>query len=205
MNELEMPVWKLFLTTYPVQICIFVVIFIAVYVLGFILMSRKLKYQTNYMKNRQKLCDGLTGVFNAGAFREMVRNHMVTVSDLSNDALLLFDVDDMRQINHERGTLQGDLLLKEFAEKLQKQFRSSDIIGRIESDSFAVYMKNVGTLDLVKRKSMTLLEQATELPISIGIAMINGREPFIAGFKRAEDALQKAKYSGKNQFVIAEQ
>lgn len=203
MNELEMPVWKLFLKTYPVQICIVVVLFIAVYVVGFILMSRKLKYQTNYIKNRQKLCDGLTGVYNAQAFRDMVRNHMVTVSDLSTDALLLFDIDDMRQINHEVGTLQGDMLLKGFAEKLQKQFRSSDIVGRIESDSFAVYMNNVGTIDLVKRKCSVLIDEAVELPISIGITMIGSRESFIAAFKRAEDALQKAKYSGKNQFVIA--
>ena len=203
MNELEMPVWKLFLKTYPVQICIVAVLFIAVYVVGFILMSRKLKYQTNYMKNRQKLCDGLTGVYNAQAFRDMVRNHMVTVSDLSTDALLLFDIDDMRQINHEVGTLQGDMLLKGFAEKLQKQFRSSDIVGRIESDSFAVYMNNVGTIDLVKRKCSVLIDEAVELPISIGITMIGSRESFIAAFRRAEDALQKAKYSGKNQFVIA--
>lgn len=202
MQELEIPVWKLFLKTYPVQIIVVVVIFIAVYVIGFLLMSRKLKYQTNYLKNRQKLCDGLTGVFNATAFRDMVRNHMVTVSDLSTDALLVFDVDDMRQINHEVGTFQGDMLLKGFAEKLQKMFRSSDIIGRIESDSFAVYMNNVGTIDLVKRKCEILVDEAKELPISIGITMINGHESFIAAFKRAEDALQKAKYSGKNQFVI---
>ncbi len=202
MQSLEIPVWKLFLKTYPVQIIVVVVLFIAAYIIGFLLMARKVNYQATYLKNRQKLCDGLTGVFNSSAFRDMVRNHMVTVSDLSTDALLIFDVDDMRKINHEVGTLQGDLLLKEFAERLQKQFRSSDIIGRIESDSFAVYMNNVGTLDLVKRKCGVLLEQATDLPISIGITMVNGREPFIAAFKRAEDALQSAKYSGKNQFVI---
>lgn len=202
MQELELPVWKLFLRTYPVQIIIVAVVFVAVYVIGFILMSRKLKYQTNYLKNKQKMCDGLTGVYNASAFREMVRNHMVTVSDLSTDALVLFDVDDMRQINHELGTLQGDLLLKNFAEKLQKHFRSTDIVGRIESDSFAVYMNNAGTVELVTRKCSVLLEQATDLPISIGITMVNGREPFIVAFKRAEDSLQKAKYAGKNQYVV---
>lgn len=203
MSELQVPVWKLFLKTYPIQIAVTVVVLVAVYVLGYILMSRKLKYQTNYLKNRQKSCDGLTGLYNASAFREMVRNHMVTVSDLSTDALLLFDADDMQQINNEQGTLQGDLLLKNFADVLQKQFRSTDIIGRIESDSFAVYMNNAGSLDFVKRKCTSMLEQAIDLPISIGLTMISGREPFIAAFKRAEDALQKAKYSGKNQFVIA--
>lgn len=203
MSEIEMPVWKLFLKTYPVQIIIVAAVFIAAYVIGFILMSRKVRYQANYLKNKQKSCDGLTGLYNAAAFREMVRNHMVTVSDLSTDALVLFDIDDMRQINHEKGTLQGDLLLKGFAERLQKLFRSSDIIGRIESDSFSVYMNNAGSLDLVKRKCATILEQATDLPVSIGVTMVNGREPFIAAFKRAEDALQQAKYSGKNQLVIA--
>lgn len=203
MSEIEMPVWKLFLKTYPVQIIIVAAVLIAAYILGFILMSRKIRYQANYLKNRQKSCDGLTGLYNASAFREMVRNHMVTVSDLSTDALVLFDIDDMRQINHEKGTLQGDLLLKGFAERLQKLFRSSDIIGRIESDSFSVYMNNAGSLDLVKRKCATILEQATDLPVSIGVTMVNGREPFIAAFKRAEDALQQAKYSGKNQLVIA--
>lgn len=197
-----MPVWKLFLKTYPVQIIIVIIVFLSVYVIGYILMSRKIRYQTDYLRDRQKLCDGLTGLFNTNAFRDMVRNHMVTVSDLTTDALLLFDVDDMRQINHKVGTLQGDLLLKGFAERLQKQFRSTDIIARIESDGFAVYMNNAGTLELVKRKCAALIEQATELPISIGITMINGRESFIMAFKRAEDALQSAKYSGKNQFVI---
>lgn len=202
MQNIEMPVWKLFLKTYPVQITVIIIVFVAAYVFAFILMSRKVKYQANYLKNRQKSCDGLTGLYNATAFREMVRNHMVTVSDLSTDALLLFDVDDMHQINHEVGMLQGDLLLKGFAETLQKQFRSSDIISRIESDGFAVYMNNVGTVDLVKRKCTALLEHTPELPISIGVTMIIGHEPFITAFKRAEDALQNAKYSGKNQFVI---
>ena len=200
----DIPIWKLFIITYKMQLLIIAAILLATIALQ---IYRTLILRSNLssiIKKKQNSVDGLTGLLNAKTFRNMVRNHFVTVSDMSTDALLIFDVDDMNSINEQQGTYEGDKLLQQFAGFLKSQFRDSDLIGRLTSDTFAVYMKNIHTEEFLHKKINQLFERKDFLRVSAGITIVNPRDSFVNNFAKAAQALELAKANGKNQFYIRE-
>jgi diguanylate cyclase (GGDEF)-like protein len=146
--------------------------------------------------------DGLTGLPNSVEFRRLVRNHLVTVSDLSADALVLIDVDNMCAFNDKNGTAEGDQKIKELSVYIKKSFRSSDIVCRYESDMFAVYLKNILSEKMLYKKCEVFIEKNYYMPVSVGATMVNGRENFSETFQRTTEALQMSKKEGKARFTV---
>ena len=198
----DMPVWKLFVITYTKEIIIFGVCFLAVIALQLFCTAKRrnsgiVSFAT-FFANR----DGLTGLSNAVEFRRLVRNHLVTVSDLSADALVLIDVDNMCAFNDKNGTAEGDRKLKELSVYIKNSFRNSDIVCRYESDMFAVYLKNIFSEQMLYKKCTAVLEKNYYIPVSIGATMVNGRENFSETFQRTTEALQISKKDGKARFTV---
>ena len=198
----DMPVWKLFVITYTKEIIIFGVCFLAIIALQlFFVVKRRnsgiVSFAT-FFANR----DGLTGLSNAVEFRRLVRNHLVTVSDLSADALVLIDVDNMCAFNDKNGTAEGDQKIKELSVYIKKSFRSSDIVCRYESDMFAVYLKNILSEKMLYKKCGSFIANNYYIPVSVGATMVNGRENFSETFQRTSEALAISKKDGKGRFTV---
>lgn len=198
----DIPVWKLFIITYTKEIIIFSACFIVIIVFQILMMLKRRNAGFMTFKSFFETKDGLTGLSNSSEFRRLVRNHLVTVSDLSCDALLLLDVDNMRLFNDENGTAEGDRKLKELSGYIKSRFRSSDIICRYESDMFAVYLKNILSEKMLYKKCTEFIEKNYYLPVSIGASMINTRETFAETFQRVSEALQISKKEGKGRFTV---
>ena len=198
----NIPVWRLFLITYTKEILIFALCFVGIIALQIAMVLKHRNIGLTTFKSLFETKDGLTGLSNSAEFRRLVRNHLVTVSDLSADALLLIDVDDMRVFNDENGTAEGDRHLKEFAEYIKSRFRSSDIVCRYESDMFAVYLKNIHSEKMLYKKCTDFLEKNYYLPASIGASMVNTRETFSETFQRVTEALAISKKDGKARFTV---
>ena len=198
----DMPVWKLFVITYTKELIIFGICFCAVVALQIILLIKNRNIGMTNFKQFFATKDGLTGLPNSVEFRRLVRNHLVTVSDLSADALILIDVDDMRVFNDQNGTSEGDRKIKEIAEYIRSSFRSSDILCRVESDMFAVYLKNIFSEKILYKKCTSFIEKNYYIPVSIGATMVNGRENFSETFQRTTEALAISKKDGKACFTV---
>ena len=198
----DMPVWKLFVITYTKEIIVFGICFVAVIVFQIVMLVRRRNIGITTFRNFFATKDGLTGFPNSVEFRRLVRNHLVTVSDLSADALIVIDVDDMRVFNDENGTAEGDRKIKEIAEYIKSHFRSSDILCRVESDMFAVYLKNILSEKMLYKKCTTFIEKNYYIPVSVGATMVNGRENFSETFQRASEALEISKREGKARFTV---
>jgi diguanylate cyclase (GGDEF)-like protein/PAS domain S-box-containing protein len=56
--------------------------------------------------------------------------------------LLILDVDNLKQVNDERGHLAGDQLLAQIARLLQGRLRRGDAIGRLGGDEFGVLLSH---------------------------------------------------------------
>ncbi len=87
------------------------------------------------------MSDGLTGVMNKSGF-ERLANRLIDLGDHVDKhcVLLRADIVGMEAINHTYGFDAGDQVLVEAARLLEDSVRGSDLVGRLNSDEFAVLL-----------------------------------------------------------------
>jgi diguanylate cyclase (GGDEF)-like protein len=85
--------------------------------------------------------DQLTGLYNRRSGEQRLAEEMSRAVRHGRPlTLLLLDVDGLKQINDRLGHPAGDLLLKQFADRLQRAIRGSDLAVRIGGDEFMVLL-----------------------------------------------------------------
>lgn len=85
--------------------------------------------------------DPLTGALNRLGFqRELDRAASFQRRYRTPIAILLFDIDGLKQTNDRHGHAAGDALIAGFRRALQGQLRQSDVIARLGGDEFAVLL-----------------------------------------------------------------
>lgn len=85
--------------------------------------------------------DQLTGLYNRRSGEQRLAEEMSrAVRHRRPLTLLLIDVDNLKQINDRLGHAAGDLLLKQFADRLQRAIRGSDLAVRLGGDEFMVVL-----------------------------------------------------------------
>jgi len=156
--------------------------------------------------------DALTGLHNRRYFhetlaRESARAHRYT----RRLALIVFDLDDFKDVNDKVGHLGGDAVLAEAAERVREVIRTADIPCRVGGDEFAVILPEAGieqAEQLFSRLQTAIsgraIGQAGRLRISAGVAELKADDDSISFFERADDALYRAKEAGKGQSVTAD-
>jgi diguanylate cyclase (GGDEF)-like protein len=87
------------------------------------------------------ILDPLTGLYNRRFSEERLRTEIAR-ADRRGDPLivLLLDLDNFKGINDRFGHSAGDLVLKEFARRLSKATRGSDVAVRLGGDEFLVIL-----------------------------------------------------------------
>lgn len=156
------------------------------------LLLRSLRYAVERNRLRAavqnlSLTDELTGLYNRRGFFTFAENHLQIANRTKRGLALVFaDLDGLKQINDAFGHREGDLALKETANILRKSFRSTDIIGRVGGDEFAILMidaneSNIGApvsrlkQNLDKRNSR--MDRKYELSLSSGVALYQTEGP----------------------------
>ncbi|MBW1907498.1 MAG: GGDEF domain-containing protein [Deltaproteobacteria bacterium] len=87
-------------------------------------------------------------------------------------ALFFIDLNDFKNVNDEHGHAAGDQVLREVALRLQDAVRSSDLVGRIGGDEFALIVEGIES----QRDVASLAEkvaQTIEVPIELGGITVN--------------------------------
>lgn len=91
--------------------------------------------------------DTLTGAYNRSYFDEMLEN-FITKAERYHESfdLVLFDLDQLKNINEHLGHRAGDELLRAFVDKLKENLRESDFLARYGGDEFvAVFFESTHT------------------------------------------------------------
>ena len=155
--------------------------------------------------------DPLTGIYNRAVFEKYV-NEVLADSSKRQHAFFLLDIDDFKNVNDSRGHAFGDTVLCELTANLERSFRSSDLLGRIGGDEFAVLMCDITSMENALVKAGQICSLYTKgaakegLKISCGIGMVFCESDDGAAFddlyQKADSALYKAKGKGKNVFVV---
>jgi diguanylate cyclase (GGDEF)-like protein len=156
--------------------------------------------------------DALTGLHNRRYFHETLARECARSHRYSRRlALIVFDLDDFKDVNDRIGHLAGDAVLAEAAERVREVVRSADIPCRVGGDEFAVVMPESGLeqadqlfVRIQNAISGRPIGQAGRLKISAGVAELAPEDDSISFFERADEALYRAKESGKGRSVAAE-
>ncbi|HEY1773316.1 MAG TPA: GGDEF domain-containing protein [Gammaproteobacteria bacterium] len=156
--------------------------------------------------------DGLTGLPN----RSLLLDHLDDV--LLNDnahmtALLLFNLDSMKQINDTLGYEFGNRCIKAVAARLALELKGSSMLARVGGDEFGMLLAGLEREDGLPGMVKALLEGITQpldidgrtvfLTASLGVSVgpLDGSDSDTL-FKHADVALHRAKQRGRNNFLF---
>lgn len=85
--------------------------------------------------------DQLTGLYNRRSGEQRMAEEMSRAQRHGRPlTVLLMDLDGLKQINDTHGHAAGDLILKGFADRLQRAIRGSDLAVRLGGDEFMVLL-----------------------------------------------------------------
>ncbi|MGL5269402.1 MAG: sensor domain-containing diguanylate cyclase, partial [Selenomonadaceae bacterium] len=150
--------------------------------------------------------DQLTGVKNRHYLDEIIAGEMARADRYKEPlSMLIFDLDHFKKVNDTWGHPVGDLVLKHTAEIIGDRIRKADILVRIGGEEFVVLMPET-RLAGAREAAESLREAlvANEHPIagkvtaSFGVAERMKIEPFSYWYRRADEALYRAKQGGRN-------
>jgi len=151
--------------------------------------------------------DNLTGAMARWAGEILIKR---SLSSAANDtySIILFDLDNFKIINDSYGHLMGDAVLSKVGEIVKKSLRKTDLFVRWGGDEFMVFCQNSieQTLHLAERLRRIIKEEflSEGLLVTTSMGLTNARpgEPLEDIFRRADEALYKAKSLGKDQTYV---
>lgn len=120
--------------------------------------------------------DSLTGLLNQNSYLNRTAEMKRT-----GGVLIVFDVDDFKNVNDQYGHLKGDICLSEIADCIKKVYAKLGYCYRIGGDEFCVLMKNVDQQENCLKKFIELLEEKRSrldfLPtVSFGSCVFSGED-----------------------------
>ncbi|MCD4667264.1 MAG: diguanylate cyclase, partial [Sulfurimonas sp.] len=164
--------------------------------------EKELEYEANY--------DSLTQIYNRKMFNRLT-NKKIVESKIAKKSFIfiLLDIDYFKQVNDTYGHLVGDDILKAVSKIIKSHIRGTDIFARWGGEEFVI------TLDVDMKKGIEIAEnlrksiENTNFDVIKNLTCSFGVTEYIIGdtldsmIKRADEALYKAKESGRNRVCQA--
>ncbi|PIN81899.1 hypothetical protein COV11_00560 [Candidatus Woesearchaeota archaeon CG10_big_fil_rev_8_21_14_0_10_30_7] len=155
--------------------------------------------------HRDSITDPLTGLFN----RKYMNAHLSKTldrskSDKTPNSLIIFDIDDFKKFNDNKGHLEGDQLLKKISNIVVQIFRHEDVVCRYGGEEFVIILKDADRDISLKRAENLRVKVLEETGESISVGLMTCKNSSLSAqemLKHADDALYKAKRTGKNRVV----
>jgi two-component system, cell cycle response regulator len=177
--------------------------------------QEELEVQAEQRLYASAVLDPLTGLHNRRHLDARLKSEFAFANRHGTPlSVLLIDIDHFKKVNDTYGHLGGDAALRALSDRLQRTVRTEDIVARYGGEEFAVVARGIeppGAMLLAERIRETA--QRIQVPhegkviaftISVGVVTMMRERIFdaIASLlKAADDALYKAKETGRNRSV----
>jgi len=151
--------------------------------------------------------DSLTKIFNRRHIEEVfeleIKRSIRHDRDLS---IIIFDIDFFKVVNDTHGHQTGDAVLKQFADTVKKNIRSTDILGRWGGEEFLIICPEINLKNgshmawtLCNRLAKQHFGKAGTQTASFGVTTFKKGDDTQAMISRADKALYLAKSNGRNR------
>lgn len=156
--------------------------------------------------------DALTGLLNRRAGEQQLQIcHFAAKTEYRDYALILADIDRFKSINDRFGHEEGDRVLRRCAALLSRKVRSGDALIRWGGEEFLIVLpdcKLEAAHELAERIRASMAGEqdavAGTVTLSFGVAAWQPAESSSTLLRRTDQALYRAKASGRNQVIVAQ-
>ena len=158
--------------------------------------------------------DSLTGLPNRAHLYELLPAALErSQRNAAATAVLFLDIDRFKSINDTLGHAKGDLVLQEFAHRLQHAVRVGDTVARLAGDEFIVVLECLKGVEAAAQVAQKIIVQMSRpwilngerLAVTTSIGIAYDTSHALTGpelISRADEALYAAKSAGRNTFRI---
>ena len=151
--------------------------------------------------------DPLTGLANRRSMFERIEMEMAhALRHETPLSVAMIDLDHFKLYNDEYGHVAGDTLLRSIAAVMVSNIRGQDLVARYGGEEFCLIMPDtdlVGGHHLLETLRTGGRDSTSEFPVTLsaGLTSWDGVEDTTSFIERADQALYRAKETGRNRVV----
>ncbi len=178
-----------------------------------LLVDRIRKRETELLSANEQLGqlsrqDPLTKLWNRRHILNHIEQGLAWLNRGRPMAVIMIDLDQFKRVNDVRGHLEGDRILQEVAEALQRSTREVDVAGRYGGDEFVVVLPDTNQEEgrVAGNRFVTAIGEVgakfdSERPVtaSAGLSIARPGDSIASVLKRADDFAFAAKGKGGNR------
>ncbi|WP_394251486.1 diguanylate cyclase [Vibrio profundi] len=152
--------------------------------------------------------DELTGVSNRRHFFKQITNLDIGVASVT---VMVFDIDDFKQINDNFGHNVGDIVIQAVASRAANSLDYKHLFARIGGEEFAVVsfglsceqaqLRAQGICDAISERPVKCRNRYIQTSVSLGCAYYE-MQPEVVLLNDADHLMYESKKSGKNQITL---
>ena len=172
--------------------------------------AQKAIEEKNKELEKLAITDNLTDLYNRRKLDELLKNEIHRSDRFGHTfGLTILDIDYFKRVNDTYGHQVGDKVLIEIANILKNNLRKTDFVGRFGGEEFVIICPESNIESVVKlMENLRLIIQnhnfgkVKNQTVSFGITLLKESDTVDSILKRADEALYKAKNSGRNKVSI---
>jgi diguanylate cyclase (GGDEF)-like protein len=147
--------------------------------------------------------DSLTGVPNRRVWDEELAKGLERARRTGVRCTVgIIDLDHFKLFNDTNGHVQGDALLTRIAQLFSAQLRSGDLMARYGGEEFAVLLHECDVAEAAQLFNRLHEASPAGQTFSAGLSDTDGKEHESEVVRRADEALYRAKASGRNRTEV---